>query len=156
MSCTAMNEVQHQHGRRAATAKRDPTTTLQNSVIARRHKTIAIQTPRRPQVATSNTKAQSGAAENRSVGYFNDSRPADNTAENRVTAAGCSQEIALISHQLFAEGCRALGSTYEALVATAHLLAQICKLTWTVGSLALILGRQLYDTGKRLWRRWVA
>jgi hypothetical protein len=148
MHSTVMNAMRHQYGRRAATAKRDTTTARQNS-------TIALQNSKPRQVATTNTKAQPRAAENCSVGYFNDSLPADTTAENRLAAAECSKEVAFITYQIVAEARRALVATYDALMATTYLLVQSCKLTWAVGCLTMALGRYVYDTGKTWWKRLV-
>lgn len=78
------------------------------------------------------------------------------TAGNEVTAAECLAEIAMMSREIVAEGYRAAIAVCETLTAAAYLLVQTCKSAWTVGTLAVIVGRGLYRAGKSLWKRMFA
>jgi hypothetical protein len=153
---TATSVMHCQNESRAAITKRDTATAQRNPIIANRHNAIALQNTRHRQVTSSNTKAQSGAAGNWSVGHFNDSRDADITTENLLTAAECTREVAFITYQIITEVRRMLEASYDALMAATYLLVQSCKLTWAVGCLTMAVGRHLYDTAKAWWKRLVA
>jgi hypothetical protein len=130
-----------QNESRAAITKRDTAT-------ARPNQSIALPNTRHRQITSSITKAQYRAAETWSVSRFNNSRDADITAENQRTAAECTRDVAFITYQIITEIRRMLEASYDAVMAATYLLVQSCKLTWTVGCLAMAVGRHLYDTDK--------
>lgn len=150
MSNTATSVMHCQNESRAAITKRDTATAQRNSTTANRHDAITSPNTRHLKVASSNTKTQSRAAESWSVSHLRDSRDANITAENRLTVAECTREVAFITCQIITEIRRMLEASYDALMAASYLLVQSCKLTWAAGCLTMAVWKTTVQHGQGL------
>lgn len=155
MHSTTLIAMHDEHRSRAATMRHDAAIARCMSATSTRKISIALQRRKRGEITLPNTYARYGGSENHDYNYVSDFHSTDTNTGTDITVAECIKEIALSCRHVTTEGYRAVMATYEVLVAAARLLAHVCGLTWTVGRLAVVVGRQLYEKGKCLWERLI-
>jgi hypothetical protein len=146
----ANDKMHHQQNSRAATAKRDITTAQWHSTAENKKKVNPLRATKRGKAAVQYTGTQHLLTGNQ-IHSANHVHYEDKTARSNIAAAEYSEEIAATTRQLVAECDRMVTEMYNTLMAVAQLTVQAGKLTWTLGCLAMVVGRCSYSMGKTFW-----